>query len=419
MIDNEIYWIIDCVASILASPRWEAEVLSFVDENCIIFDSEEENKLQFMTVHREFINLVDNVLRERLLEFGISEKEFSYACLKFSETCKKSNSTRTDNAQEKEILDRNVIDQIYAMADFQGFKNMMLKRNLELQIEAMEALKNINGCCKQVCKNFDFTQEEKAQEINESTSPSTYPATMPSKLKIDNKQQAEVDVEAVVLPHELEDTLNKNDEVDKILEMSNSLAVEVDRLSFDTSFEDHTISRKNGKNDFTQQEDIYKEDTKEEERTNIIVTKNEKSEYDVNKGDKEEEDVKDEIYLTEEDGIINEEDTNQNDDMITNVINDQDKTSLKGDGVGSVKDESLNHNNDHTESSRDPDLRERKRDIKYDIQPQLIHNKEYDILDNCEKSNTSKEIVVSAINEFGSFPFLQTHFLNEKETLLT
>ena len=59
-------WIVDCVSSILVSPRWEAEVLSFIDENCIIFDNEEENKLQFTNVHRDFIDLVDSVLKESI-----------------------------------------------------------------------------------------------------------------------------------------------------------------------------------------------------------------------------------------------------------------------------------------------------------------------------------------------------------------
>ena len=45
------------------------------------------------------------------------------------------------------------------MADFQGFKAMMLKRNIELQIEAMEALNNINGSCLQLFKNLTFQKE--------------------------------------------------------------------------------------------------------------------------------------------------------------------------------------------------------------------------------------------------------------------
>ena len=148
MKEPNIYWIIDCVSSILTSPRWEAEVLSFIDEYCIIFDDEEENKLEFTKVHLQFVSIVDTVLIERLHEVGISEEEFTNACLKYNEHCKNC----------EQVLDNSVVEQIYAMVDFQGFKAMMLKRNMELQIEAMEALTKINGCCKQLCENIKFDE---------------------------------------------------------------------------------------------------------------------------------------------------------------------------------------------------------------------------------------------------------------------
>jgi hypothetical protein len=155
-------WIIDCVASTLASPRWEAEVLSFIDEKCIIFDNEEENQLQYTQIHQDFVVLVDAVLRERLLEFGINEKEFVNACLLYNEENKLKNEKKGDNNVKK--VDNNVIDQIYAMADFQGFKIMMLNRNIELQIEAMDALQYISGSCKQMLDKFNFDSDIKGNE---------------------------------------------------------------------------------------------------------------------------------------------------------------------------------------------------------------------------------------------------------------
>ena len=162
MNDSDIYYIIDCVASILASPRWEAEVLSFVDEKCIIFDSEEENKLQFTDVHKEFVELVDAVLADRLIEFGINEEQFCEACLEYNKRCKKSTK----------ILDNGVVNQIHAMADFEGFKTMMLKRNMELQIEAMEALQFIDGCCKELRNNLSKMKDQEG-EVKDSNEKGT------------------------------------------------------------------------------------------------------------------------------------------------------------------------------------------------------------------------------------------------------
>lgn len=140
-------WIIDCLDSILTSPRWEAEVLSYVDEKCIIFDDEDENQLQYTTIHNEFIDLVDSVLRERLLEYNITEDELNEACIKYNSIYKQSK------------LDGTVMNQIHAMAEFREFKTMMLKRNLELQIEALEALTDTNNNYNQIPGNLKFEED--------------------------------------------------------------------------------------------------------------------------------------------------------------------------------------------------------------------------------------------------------------------
>ena len=46
-------WIIDCVASTLASPRWEAEVLFYI----FIFDNEEENQLQYTHIDQDLVSM--------------------------------------------------------------------------------------------------------------------------------------------------------------------------------------------------------------------------------------------------------------------------------------------------------------------------------------------------------------------------
>ena len=33
------------------SPLWKNPLLAFVDENCICFDDEDENKLEYTTIH--------------------------------------------------------------------------------------------------------------------------------------------------------------------------------------------------------------------------------------------------------------------------------------------------------------------------------------------------------------------------------
>ena len=42
------------IINFLRSPRWKTPVMSFLDENCIIFDTEDENKLEYTSVHNVF-----------------------------------------------------------------------------------------------------------------------------------------------------------------------------------------------------------------------------------------------------------------------------------------------------------------------------------------------------------------------------
>lgn len=44
-------WFFDMIIGFLRSPRWKTPVMSFLDENCIVFDNEDENKLEFTSVH--------------------------------------------------------------------------------------------------------------------------------------------------------------------------------------------------------------------------------------------------------------------------------------------------------------------------------------------------------------------------------
>lgn len=44
-------WFFDMIIGFLRSPRWKTPVMSFLDEYCIVFDNEDENKLEFTKIH--------------------------------------------------------------------------------------------------------------------------------------------------------------------------------------------------------------------------------------------------------------------------------------------------------------------------------------------------------------------------------
>jgi hypothetical protein len=45
-------WIFDSILGFFKSPEWSTPILDFIDENSVIFDNEEENKLSFTEVHK-------------------------------------------------------------------------------------------------------------------------------------------------------------------------------------------------------------------------------------------------------------------------------------------------------------------------------------------------------------------------------
>ncbi|GMH51397.1 hypothetical protein TrRE_jg6624 [Triparma retinervis] len=122
-------WIFESVAQILKSPAWEAEVFGFIDENCLVFSNDDENKFCYSDLHAEFKEVVERHLTSKLAEFGIGEEVFYEACA--------SNRFKSD-------INKSVYDQMVAMDDFLTFKKLMVRRNMELELEAVRALQSAN-----------------------------------------------------------------------------------------------------------------------------------------------------------------------------------------------------------------------------------------------------------------------------------
>ena len=98
--------------------------MSFLDHHCIIFDNEEENKLEYTPVHNEFKNLVEDLIGCLLAELDVTQEVFM-------EACEKAN---------KNPVHKKIVDQIVAVDNFVAFKKLMCKRNTELNEQAMKML---------------------------------------------------------------------------------------------------------------------------------------------------------------------------------------------------------------------------------------------------------------------------------------
>jgi len=48
--------------------------MSFLDEYCVVFDDEDENKLEFTKIHADFKKIVEDLLQELMTELGVTDE---------------------------------------------------------------------------------------------------------------------------------------------------------------------------------------------------------------------------------------------------------------------------------------------------------------------------------------------------------
>lgn len=64
---TEKEWLFDFLLSVFKSPQWDAAVMGFIDENCAVFDTGEENKLSYTELHHLFKDLVSSLTKLTML----------------------------------------------------------------------------------------------------------------------------------------------------------------------------------------------------------------------------------------------------------------------------------------------------------------------------------------------------------------
>ncbi|KAG2388788.1 hypothetical protein C9374_000227 [Naegleria lovaniensis] len=117
--------IIHGLIAFLQSPFWINPIQSFIDENCLFFDGEEENCLELTQVHERFRELIENLLEFLLGEMHVSHEEFVKVLM----------------AETNDATLGQALEHIMAMDDYLSFRKIMERRNLQLECEALDTLK--------------------------------------------------------------------------------------------------------------------------------------------------------------------------------------------------------------------------------------------------------------------------------------
>ncbi|KRX01960.1 hypothetical protein PPERSA_07605 [Pseudocohnilembus persalinus] len=140
---------------------WKIPIYDFIDEYCIVFDDEEENKFEYTDIHNKFKKQIEIMVDQLMQDIGINEEQFYQMSLI---------GLRNKNH-------RKIFEQILIVDNFLVFKKLMVKRNKELELEALKELEKQDGGKdlskiqtgeqKKSSKSYEVKQKELEQEKRE------------------------------------------------------------------------------------------------------------------------------------------------------------------------------------------------------------------------------------------------------------
>jgi hypothetical protein len=148
-------WLIDLILSFFHSAEWKAPVLSYIEEKCIVFDDEEENKLEYTIIHKEFKKLTEGLIEAMLWELGATPEMFGEAF---------------DKAKDTPGYDK-ITKIIESIDSYQIFAKMMRKKNASLNEAAFRLLNQHEQ--DRYRKSMDETNPNKIEETKITDVPTT------------------------------------------------------------------------------------------------------------------------------------------------------------------------------------------------------------------------------------------------------
>lgn len=127
MSDEEYDWVFESLVGFLKGPIWNAPIMTFIEEKSVVFEPEQEIEEEYQKIYEEYKNMVDFMLGSHMEDLGITAEQFDNACGK-------------TNKNIHSQFHQSLFEQIWAANDYEIFKRMMTKKNIELQLQALEVL---------------------------------------------------------------------------------------------------------------------------------------------------------------------------------------------------------------------------------------------------------------------------------------
>uniref|UniRef100_A0A7I5ED41 Cilia- and flagella-associated protein 36 n=1 Tax=Haemonchus contortus TaxID=6289 RepID=A0A7I5ED41_HAECO len=183
------------------STIWALPIATFIEQRSVVFDRQQGNVELYEQIHKEFIELVDTLVECFCADTNIPLKSLHDA-LKSAEPDKLT------------VRQRTSLEPLAAAKDFNVFVPMMMRKNVELQLQALQMIEFMCGLLPSVLQIEDGeTFKNKARVVSpEETERYVLIAVMrQSKEEFDNLSRKEME--------ELEDVLRSSEEERKRLEI--------------------------------------------------------------------------------------------------------------------------------------------------------------------------------------------------------
>ncbi|GFG28438.1 hypothetical protein Cfor_11349 [Coptotermes formosanus] len=127
-------WVFDSLVGFLQGPIWNAPILTFIEQKSSVFEpGNSEHEDEYKKIYEEYKDLVDSMLGSYMEDIGITPEQFEKACSK-------------NSAGGLQIrFHQTLFEQVWAANDYEIFKRMMIQKNLELQLQALEMIQQRYG----------------------------------------------------------------------------------------------------------------------------------------------------------------------------------------------------------------------------------------------------------------------------------
>ncbi|XP_041351894.1 cilia- and flagella-associated protein 36-like [Gigantopelta aegis] len=126
-------YVLDELICYLSNPLFQVPVISFMENNCIIFEPSCEDSSECKQVHKDYKKMIDTLLSSFLTDTGLSHDQILRAL--------------KDLNSKPELRDifQNLFEQVLAADDPDIFFRLMVQKNIELQQQALMLIVQLQG----------------------------------------------------------------------------------------------------------------------------------------------------------------------------------------------------------------------------------------------------------------------------------